>query len=367
MTEPNETTDPTERTEPGGVLERRYRRVLRLLPTQYRREWEEDMVAAFLASMHTDDPDRADYLAEFGRPTWSEVASVATLAVRLRLGLAGATTPYAVAWTTAVRTVVLAWLLAGAVFGTVGVVTQLWLLGAVTWLPGPAAEWVVPWPADAWHLAWGFAAATWPIAFLALVLGWTALARGAALLGVLHLAVQVVQAMTEVARGIPIPVVAPLLTLLLDLGLLALLWTVRAPVRVHATPWLVAFVVGLAIEGVVVAGQVTSVVPWPLLDPPGVVAVAIAAIAVAHVVAWRLGRRPVDASVALAVALGIGVAIAYRLTGLADLIAAASWMGTGPVTVTATEVVALAAIGVPVLRYAARATAGPADLAESRA
>jgi hypothetical protein len=38
-------------------LEQRYRRVLRLLPGYYRDKWEEDMVAAFLDSWMTGDPD----------------------------------------------------------------------------------------------------------------------------------------------------------------------------------------------------------------------------------------------------------------------------------------------------------------------
>jgi hypothetical protein len=38
----------------SGNLERRYRRVLRLLPGWYRQQWEEDMVAAFLDSWLTE-------------------------------------------------------------------------------------------------------------------------------------------------------------------------------------------------------------------------------------------------------------------------------------------------------------------------
>ena len=38
-------------------LEQRYRRVLRVLPGYYRDKWEEDMVAAFLDSWMTGDPD----------------------------------------------------------------------------------------------------------------------------------------------------------------------------------------------------------------------------------------------------------------------------------------------------------------------
>ena len=37
-------------------LERRYRRVLRLLPGWYRQRWEQDMIAAFLDSWLTGDP-----------------------------------------------------------------------------------------------------------------------------------------------------------------------------------------------------------------------------------------------------------------------------------------------------------------------
>jgi hypothetical protein len=47
------------------------------------------MVTAFLASVHTDNREDADYLADYGRPGWAEVASVAVLALRLRLGLGG--------------------------------------------------------------------------------------------------------------------------------------------------------------------------------------------------------------------------------------------------------------------------------------
>jgi hypothetical protein len=72
-------------------LEQRYRLVLRtLLPASYRKLWEEDMVATFLESMDSDDAEAAEFLADYGRPGWSEVASVAALAVRLRLGAAEA-------------------------------------------------------------------------------------------------------------------------------------------------------------------------------------------------------------------------------------------------------------------------------------
>ena len=64
----------------SGDLERRYRRVLRLLPGYYRQQWEEDMVAAFLDSSLTGDPEEDEFITEYGRPSWPELASVAGLA-----------------------------------------------------------------------------------------------------------------------------------------------------------------------------------------------------------------------------------------------------------------------------------------------
>jgi len=57
--------------------------MLRILPADYRAAWQEDMVNSFLDSMHTDDPEQAEYLADYGRPSWSEASSVIALAVRL--------------------------------------------------------------------------------------------------------------------------------------------------------------------------------------------------------------------------------------------------------------------------------------------
>jgi len=64
-------------------LEQRYRRVLRLLPAYYRSTWEQDMVAAFLESSLTGDPDEDEWVLEFSKPPWREIASVVGLAVRL--------------------------------------------------------------------------------------------------------------------------------------------------------------------------------------------------------------------------------------------------------------------------------------------
>ncbi|MET9449731.1 hypothetical protein [Streptomyces cinerochromogenes] len=71
------------------LLETRYRAVLRLLPASYRREREEEMVETYLWDIDRDLQDQS-------RPTLGEVASIAALAVRCRLGAPGSPRRYAV-------------------------------------------------------------------------------------------------------------------------------------------------------------------------------------------------------------------------------------------------------------------------------
>ncbi|MFG2830806.1 hypothetical protein ACGFWI_25595 [Streptomyces sp. NPDC048434] len=70
------------------VLEQRYRTALRLLPSYYRTEREEEMVETYLHGIDEQDQDEL-------RPAWGEVASIAALAVRTRMGAAGAPARYA--------------------------------------------------------------------------------------------------------------------------------------------------------------------------------------------------------------------------------------------------------------------------------
>lgn len=60
-------------------LERRYRRLLKVLPKWYRQDREEEMVGLFLAERH-DDRD-----LEHGWPGWGETASILGLATRTHL------------------------------------------------------------------------------------------------------------------------------------------------------------------------------------------------------------------------------------------------------------------------------------------
>lgn len=76
-----------------SLLERRYRKVLRMLPASYRAEREEEIVDTYLE-------DFDEYEQEELRPSWREVASIAALAVRTRMGGPGAEPRYAVAGAT---------------------------------------------------------------------------------------------------------------------------------------------------------------------------------------------------------------------------------------------------------------------------
>ena len=89
--------------------------MLRLLPGWYREQWEEDIVAAFLDSWLTGDPEADEYISKAAGPSWAEVASVAALAARLYL--AGQGVPRRYAWGQAARLAVLCVTLVQAIRG----------------------------------------------------------------------------------------------------------------------------------------------------------------------------------------------------------------------------------------------------------
>ena len=142
-------------------LERRYRRVLRLLPGWYRRQWEEDMVAAFLDSWLTGDPEADAYISKAAGPSWAEVSSVVALAARLYLTGAGAPRRY-FAWEQATRRAVLAVTLVNATRGVDGLVVTVWSRRLFGWLPAPPASMVSGSPGP-------FAPAVWYLVDYALI------------------------------------------------------------------------------------------------------------------------------------------------------------------------------------------------------
>ncbi len=99
----------SERSGGHSVLEERYRRWLRLLPASYRAEREEEMVSAFMEGAQPGRTGNDDQ-----RPRFLEIASVAALALRLRLGGPGSP-PGSYLWGEAVRRAALL----GLVFWTV--------------------------------------------------------------------------------------------------------------------------------------------------------------------------------------------------------------------------------------------------------
>ncbi|MEV0263493.1 hypothetical protein AB0I49_19455 [Streptomyces sp. NPDC050617] len=105
------------------LLEQRYRTVLRLLPAYYRAEREEEMVETCLHGIDENDQDEM-------RPAWGEVASVAALAVRSRMGGAGAPARYAAAGSAVRLFALLSVLLQAASALTERAVSLAWFHGA---------------------------------------------------------------------------------------------------------------------------------------------------------------------------------------------------------------------------------------------
>ena len=106
-----------------SLLEQRYRTVLRMLPASYRALREEEMVDTYLENF---DEDALDEL----RPSWREVASIAALAVRTRMGGAGAPGRYAVAGAAVRLFALLSILLHAARSLTNSAISMAWYEGA---------------------------------------------------------------------------------------------------------------------------------------------------------------------------------------------------------------------------------------------
>lgn len=298
-------------------LEGRYRRVLRLLPASYRQAWEEEMVATFLETMESDDPEQTSYLADYGRPSWSEVASVVRLAVRLRVGTAGA--PRYLAWGAALRIVALVGLLVHASTGAwTGIGFQLWRSGRIPLLPAPPAEWAdTATPMTAWDVVMHVTGLVWLGAFLLLLFGhWTA-ARALAWLGLAVSMVDTIASTVDVRRLTIDPFALTrwthlLVSIVLVLALIAFHPDAPAPRR---RPWLVALPVA---AGLTIAAQL--VIPasaWAFADWSTMCVTAFVGAALVHL-AVPARRRVVDWTHALAL-LG-GAVLVQRLLTLIDYI-----------------------------------------------
>jgi hypothetical protein len=337
----------------GPGLEQRYRRVLRLLPGYYRDQWEEDMVAAFLDSWTSGDPDDDEWALEFCKPTWPEVASVIGLAARLYLG--GAATPSRYfAWGQAVRNAALAVLLVHAVLGLEVLVRAAWsrrLFG----LPAPPASLTVIAPGGVWPAVYHLVNVAWIVIFVTLVLGHYRTARVLAALAIVPGLVALLQAQFT---GIMPARFGPwawwvLFNLALVLAMTAFHSDAPPPARL---PWLLALPAGyLLVYGPMLALLATGNGVW-LPDFSGLLCILAALACLAHAPrAWsrQAGRSGVWS---LTLILLAAVAGAYRIVTLAEYLHDAHL-----IKVSLAELVILVAAAALVAPDAARAqTATPA-------
>ena len=262
----------------SGDLERRYRRVLRLLPGWYRQRWEQDMVTAFLDGWLTGDPETDAYITKAAGPTWAEAASVAGLAVRLRLG--GAGTPRRYAWGQAVRRAVLAVLLTHAVLSLNVLVFLVWGHRLVGWLPAPPGSLAVA-PSGVWDSVYYLVGVAWIVSFVSLVLGHYRTARVLAALAIVPGLVALVQ--SQITGIMPAPFGSWVFWVLLALGpVLALAAFHRDAPPIARRPWLLALPAGyLLVYGPLLALETSGNFAW-LPDFPGLCCILVALACLAH-------------------------------------------------------------------------------------
>jgi hypothetical protein len=341
-------------------LEERYRRVLRLLPASYRLRWEEEMVEAFLTSVETYDPDRADFLGEFGRPSLGEVASVAALSLRLRLGLAGTPSPRSAAWGGAWRFVALAWLLANAALVATPMIGYLWAPPVLRWMADRVDAVVVDETAPT--MLWHYAPVLWIAAFFALLLGRLRLAR---VLAVLLVAREVLTVVIDAGADL-VAGASPLWlysgpALLFDVGLLATLWAFPAgrAAAPRRGPWVLAFGGAVGVLSAHLALVITTAVHWAVVDVIGLLAIGVVVAAATHLATYRARRRR-DPAPSLGLAILAGIVLVQRLATYA--IAAAS----GAVVAPASRVAATVEIAALTLMAGALAVVSARALAHLR-
>jgi hypothetical protein len=291
-------------------LAQRYRRVLRLLPGWYREQWEEDMVAAFLDSWQTGDPEDDEWALEFCKPTWPEIADVAGLAARLYLSGAGISRRH-FGWGQAARRAVLAVLLVHAVLA-------LDVLVRVTWsrrlfgLPAPPAILATAAPGGVWAAVYYAVNVAWIVTFVTLALGRYRTARVLAALAIVPGLVALLQA--QFTRIMPVPFGPWAWWVLFNLVPILAMTAFHAGAPPAARwPWLLALPAGylLVIVPVLVA-QATGSTAW-VPDIAGQCCLLVALACLAHVPrAWS--RHAAGSGVwSLTLTLLAALAGAYRI------------------------------------------------------
>ncbi len=271
-----------------SLLEERYRTVLKMLPAGFRREWADDMVDTFLSRAYRSRPDDPEGV-EISGPRWTEVASVARLAVWLRLGGGFGTGPREYVTGDALRRFALGGVLAHVTVDLSGVLLAIWWTTRLT-------------GAETGFTSWGAALASlagllWIPAYAGLLSGRP---RQAAVLAVLGLIPGTANMLSREPGAFA---AAWLLLSLSPVAAMVAFHRGAPPVRPRA--WVIAVPVltaGLTAAAVIVPHEVTVI---------DLVAVGVVLAGVGVLIA--AGRRP---AVAAAVALGCLVAVPLRLTFL---------------------------------------------------
>jgi hypothetical protein len=300
----------------SGNLERRYRRVLRLLPGWYRAQWEQDMVAAFLDSWLTGDPAADEYITWAAGPSWAEVASVAVLAVRLHLG--GPGTPRRYAWGQALRRAVLTVMLVNAVRGLDGLMMTAWSRRLLGWLPAPPASIVPgsagPWPPEVWYVV-NYA---WLVVFALLVLRYYRIARVIAALAIVPDLARLLYG--QLTGTMPTPTIGPwaFWVLLLFIPVLAMTAFHRDAPPAPRLPWLLALPANYLLVAVpLLALQATGNSAW-VPDFSGLFCILVALACLAHAPRARSRNSAGSGVWSLTLTLLAADAGAYRIFSIAD-------------------------------------------------
>jgi hypothetical protein len=296
-------------------LERRYRRVLRLLPGWYRERWEDDMAAAFLDSWLTGDPAADEYIGKVAGPSWAEVASVAGLAIRLHLG--GPATPRRYAWGQAIRRAALALLLVHAVLGLNVLVRVTWSRGLFG-LPAPPSILATATPGGVWDAVYYAVSFAWIVILVTLVFGRYRTARILAALAIVPDLVALLQA--EFTRIMPVPFGPWAWWILFNLVLVLAMAAFHpgAP-PVARWPWLLALPAGYLLVIVpLLTLRETGGSAW-VPDLAGQCCFLVALACLAHVPrAWS--RRAAGSGIwSLTLILLAAIAGAYRIVTLTGL------------------------------------------------
>lgn len=323
-----------------SVLEDRYRAVLRLLPASYRAVWEEEMVATFLESMGTQDAEEEQYLADYGRPSASEVASVAVLALRLRLGGLAAP-PRSFACGQAVRVIALVGLLTNALVLPMALSQYLWIAADMPLPTATRAALAVDPPAGTEVTGEVLVGLVWVAAYLAVVAGRRRAAQVLALVALVPSGATAAAATLDLALGHPSPVLTLWCGFLINtLLVLALAAFHRQAPPVRRRPWLIALAVGVALTPIPGVLPLLQPIEHALLDWPGLVCLVWLAAALLH-------RISPEVPPALAVALLALPVLALRVVSLLDY--ALTGGDATTLTLGLIEAAAVAGVGLPLL------------------